>query len=130
MLLLFYSFIMFVICCVLWGDNKWTKLKYILLQFIISPVWNKKTLYKSSHSEVFLIKSVLKICSKFNMFPCKFAVYFQNTFSIEHLWVAASVCKMDLFWFLLSLKLGSHRSINPDSIAKLAINQKLSPNWR
>ena len=29
-----------------------------------------------------------------------------------------------------SLKLGSHRAINPDSIAKLKINQKLSPKLR
>ena len=28
------------------------------------------------------------------------------------------------------IKLGSHRAINPDSIAKWAINQKLSPKWR
>ena len=27
----------------------------------------------------------------------------------------------------MSLKLGSHQAINPDSIAKLTINQKLSP---
>ena len=31
---------------------------------------------------------------------------------------------------LENLKLGSHRSINPESIAKWAINQKLSPKWR
>ena len=29
-----------------------------------------------------------------------------------------------------SIKLGSHRAINPDSISKLVINQKLSPKWR
>ena len=57
-----------------------------------------------------LKKSVLKICSKFTgehlcrrvilikmqsnssawVLCCKFAAYFQNTFSYEHLWVAAS----------------------------------------
>ena len=54
--------------------------------------------FKSSHPEVFLEKGVLKICSKFTeehpcrtaiieialrqgCFSCKFAIYFQNTFS-------------------------------------------------
>ena len=32
------------------------------------------------------------------VFSCKFAAYFQNTFSLEHLWVAASVNKS---WFLI-----------------------------
>ena len=27
------------------------------------------------------------------MFSCKFTSYFQNTFSLEHLWRAASVCR-------------------------------------
>ena len=31
---------------------------------------------------------------------------------------------------VIALTLGFHRAINPDSIAKLAINQKLSPKWR
>ena len=71
---------------------------------------------RTSHPEVFLEKGVLKICSKYTgeypcrsvisiklqsnfieitlpvwVFSCKFAVCFQNTFSQEHLWVAASV---------------------------------------
>ena len=64
------------------------------------------TQYESSHSEVFLRKGVLKICSKFTgehpcqsvisiklhssacVFSCKFAAYFQNTFFQEHLYVA------------------------------------------
>ena len=66
---------------------------------------------RSNHAEVFLGKGVLKICSKFTgglcrsailiklqlywnrtsaWVFCKFASYFQNTFSQEHLWVAAS----------------------------------------
>ena len=67
---------------------------------------------RSSHAEVFLGKGVLKICSKLTgghlcrsvisiklqlywnrtsaWVFCKFASYFQNTFSQEHLWVAAS----------------------------------------
>ena len=53
---------------------------------------------RSSRPEVFLRKGVLKICHKFTgehpcrsawVFSCKFAAYFQNTFSQEHLWVAA-----------------------------------------
>ena len=58
--------------------------------------------------EVLLRKRVLKLCSKFTgehpcrspssikllcmawLFSCKFAAYFQNTFSLEHLWAAAS----------------------------------------
>ena len=50
--------------------------------------------FRSSLSEVFLGKGVLKICSKSAMawvFSCKFAAYFQNTFSQEHLRGAASV---------------------------------------
>ena len=74
--------------------------------------------YRSSHLEVFLEKSVLKVCSKFTeedpsrsvicqvaknvkfqsnfieialrVFSCKFAAYFQNTFFWEHLWAATS----------------------------------------
>ena len=64
---------------------------------------------RSSYSEVFLGKVFLKICSKFTgehpygsailiklqsnfigVFSCKFAAYFQNIFSTEHLWMAAS----------------------------------------
>ena len=65
---------------------------------------NKAKTIGSSRPEVFLGKGVLKICSKFTgeqqcrsvihtsvwLFSCKFAAYFQNTFFIEHLWVAAS----------------------------------------
>ena len=66
--------------------------------------------YRSSHPEVFLRNGVLKICNKFTgehpcqsaisiklqstsawVFSCKFIAYFQNIFSQEHLWVAASV---------------------------------------
>ena len=46
---------------------------------------------------MFIGKSVVKICSKYTgEHPCqsaisiKFAAYFQNTCSQEHLWVAAS----------------------------------------
>ena len=58
-------------------------------------------IFRSGPSEVFLGKGVPKICSKFTgehpcwivistwVFSCKFAIYFQNTFSKEHLWRAA-----------------------------------------
>ena len=74
--------------------------------------------YRSSHLEVLLEKSVLKVRSKFaeedpsrsvicqvakhvkfqsnfieialQVFSCKFAAYFQNTFFWEHLWAATS----------------------------------------
>ena len=74
---------------------------------IFSICWN--------HPEVFLGIGVLKICSKFTgeypyrsevsmkngsqlywshtlawVFSCKFAAYLRNTFSLEHLWMAAS----------------------------------------
>ena len=73
--------------------------------------------FRSSYPQVFLGKSVLKICSKFTrehpcqsaisikllcnfinitsawMFSCKFAAYFPNTFFKEHLRMAASI-----FW--------------------------------
>ena len=45
-------------------------------------------------------------------------------------------CKRDIYTSCFSvssaefLKLGSHQMINPDSIAKLAINKKLSQKWR
>ena len=35
---------------------------------------NKKTLFRSSHLEVFLWKGVLKICSKFTEHPCQSAI--------------------------------------------------------
>ena len=68
--------------------------------------------FRRSHPEVFLGKGVLKICSKFTgdhpcrsvisiklqsnhtsawVFSCKLAAYFQNTFSYEHVWTAASL---------------------------------------
>ena len=71
-------------------------------------------MFRSSHSEVFLVKGVPKICSKFTeehpcrslilikqlwkfteiallkLVSCKFGACFQNTFSYEHLWMAAS----------------------------------------
>ena len=72
---------------------------------------------KSSHSQVFLEKSVLKICTKFTgehpcrsaisvnlVFSCKFAEYFQNTFSTEHLWMATSWFR-DSGWFLVGFDL-------------------------
>ena len=56
-----------------------------------------QALHRSRHLEVFLRNGALKICRKFTaehpcrrVFCCKFAVYFQNTFSQEHLWVAPS----------------------------------------
>ena len=69
------------------------------------------TFFRNSHSEVFLGKDVLKICSKFTrehtcqsaiwnsnwtlawVFSSKFAACLQNTFSQEHLWRTASA-----FW--------------------------------
>ena len=86
------------------------------------PGWNftckhpLRWIGRSSHPEVFLRKSVLKIYSKSTgehpcrsvisikflkqlywnhtsawVFSCKFAAYFQNTFYYEHLWTSASV---------------------------------------
>ena len=54
--------------------------------------------FRSIPPVVFLGKGVLKICSKFTgehpcrsaISVCKFAAYFQNTFSQEHLWRNAS----------------------------------------
>ena len=75
---------------------------------------NLRRSIRSSHSEVFLGRGVLKICSKFTgehpsrseisiaaeqlywnhtsawEFSCKDAAYFENTFSNEKLWVVAS----------------------------------------
>ena len=41
-------------------------------------------------------------CTSAWVFSCKFASYFQNTFSLEHLWTAASVM-MIILWFGNSL---------------------------
>ena len=53
---------------------------------------------RNSPPEVFLRKGILKICGKYVVnhnsiwvLFCKFAAYFQNTFSQEHLWVTTSV---------------------------------------
>ena len=82
---------------------------------------------RSSLPQVFLRKGVMKICSKFTgkhqmpkcdfnkvakqlywnhisawVFSCKFAPYFQNNFSWEHLWMAAvAVSKQDCCYGLL-----------------------------
>ena len=59
-----------------------------------------KTLIRSSHPEAFQGKDVLKICVKFtgehpgrsaiSIKDAALAAFFQNTFSSEHLWWAAS----------------------------------------
>ena len=85
---------------------------------------------QSSHQEVFLRNGVPEICSKFTgehpcwsvisikllhtsawVFSCKFATYFRNTFSQEHLWVAAAavhiyllICICPFLSFLRSQK--------------------------
>ena len=88
---------------------------YVIGKIFLPKSYLCETIYRSSHPEVFLGKSVLKICSNFTgehpcrsdfnkvplqrywnrtsawVFSCKFAAYFQNTFSQEHLWIAASV---------------------------------------
>ena len=75
---------------------------------------SQESRHRSSQAEVFLVKGVLKICSRFTgehscwsvisitlqsthwnhtlvwLFFSKFAAYFQNTFLWEHLWSAAS----------------------------------------
>ena len=74
--------------------------------------------------KVFLEKCVLKICSKFTgehpcrsaisikllcnrastwVFSCKFAAYFQNTFYLEHLWVAASDSYFSTYQYEVSI---------------------------
>ena len=100
-------------------------LKHFLKSSSSKTPWAIFVIARSSHSEVFIRKSVLKICSKFIgghpcrsvisikllkqlywnrtstwVFSCKFAAYFQNTFSYEYLWVATSeandMCKTKL----------------------------------
>ena len=98
---------------------KWKKIlantRNLLKNFLINLGSIRKNLTRglirhtrSSLSEVLCWKGVLKICSKFTgehpcgsakqlywnctlvwVFSCKFAAYFQNTFSQEHLWIAA-----------------------------------------
>ena len=101
---------------------KYLQWKWLLFIYPMLPV------FRSSHPEVFFRKGVLKICSKFTgehpcrsaisikllwnctsawVFSCKFASYFQNTFSKEHLWVTASkyYCSLivyrDIYYLLL-----------------------------
>ena len=66
----------------------------------------KTTIIRSNSLEMLLAKGVLKKCRKFTgeypcrsvisikllawVLSCKFAAYFQNTFSYKHLWMAAS----------------------------------------
>ena len=92
---------------------KLSLLLYFILLTTIYVTQQKKTLLKSSRPEVFLRKGFLKICSKFTReHPCRRTIsikllcnfieialrhgcspvnLLQNTFSNEHLWVAASV---------------------------------------
>ena len=103
-----------------------THFQHILIWF--NNLKLSKGSWRSSHPEVFLGKGVLKICCKFTTehlwrsvisikllctsvwaFSCKFAAYFQNTFSWEHLWTAASIIynlglesrKGNTLWLLL-----------------------------
>ena len=39
------------------------------------------------------------------VFSCKFAAYFQNTFSYEHLWVAASIQHHHALWTMANLSI-------------------------
>ena len=78
---------------------------------------------RSSHPQVFLVKGILKICSKFAgehpcrsatsmkqpywnrtsawVLSCKFAAHFQNSFYSEHLRTVASVVCYSLSKFML-----------------------------
>ena len=102
---------------------------------------------RSSHQEVFLGKGVLKIYSKFKgehpcrsaisikllckqfywnhtsawVFSCKFAAYFQNTFSQKHLWMTASV------WINCSLLIGKlNRNVLPGAPLSLSFCKVVS----
>ena len=45
------------------------------MQLLLGALWSKGTSFRSSHSEVFLRKGVLKICSKFTgEHPCRSAI--------------------------------------------------------
>ena len=77
--------------CCLFGEmliHKLLCLNHVVFLKKICSNWQYMTMkFKSSRSEVFLVKGVLKICiatllkSHFRMgVPCKFAAYFQNTF--------------------------------------------------
>ena len=98
--------------------EKWVMQFYIYKNTLFcSLAGNMKDINRSSPPEVFLRKGVLKICCKFTGeypcrsvisiklqsfsawgFSCKFAAYFQSTFSQEHLWRTASL--VIHFWFL------------------------------
>ena len=65
------------------------------------------TLFNSSHPELLYEKVALQLYWNHTstwLFSCKFAAYFQNTFSQEHLWTAASYC-FYLTFFLFKVML-------------------------
>ena len=56
----------------------------------VLSAWNFTNLQENTHAEVWFHHSAW-------VFSCKFAAYFQNTFSWKHLWVAASEKKNFVF---------------------------------
>ena len=60
-------------------------------------------------------------------FSCKFAAYFQNTFSKEHLWMAASVSRMD-WHFIVLYKLGNCRNSEWNSKSTFTWDPKWTQN--
>ena len=112
--------------------------------------WGILIKFRSSPSEVLLGKGVLKICSKFTgehpcrsaisiklqqlywnctlawMFSCKFAAYFQNTFSQQHLWRAASK-SWSLFWGQIGWVGGSDWNIFSNLLDICSVCSKLGP---
>ena len=69
------------------------------------------------------------------MFSCKFAAYFQNTFSYEHLWTAASVnswciCIYETYLNLLSTNFRFSFSVNVwISLFIIMVPFNLLPTW-
>ena len=60
--------------------------------YFLINIWTTLCMSRNSHLEMFLGKGFLQICNKFTgKHPCQSAAIFKNTFSWEHLWVAASV---------------------------------------
>ena len=68
---------------------------------------------ENAYVRVSFLTKLIKKVTLAQVFSYEFREISKSTYFTEHLW-----------------KLGSHRAINPDSLAKLTINQKLSPKWR
>ena len=82
----------------------------------MQQIYSRTPIPKSDFNEVArqLYRNYTSVC----VFSCKFAVYFQNTFSLEHLWRAASVSLQTAPRLALEEHLGKAFKNGPSKIFK------------